>query len=89
MQSFSDTLRDHPQAKQLLENQNAIRQVLASPETRKLLQSLQKKSAGQLQSAAQAALAGDPSALNQVLRDLASDPQAKQAMDRLEGALQK
>ena len=87
MQSFSDTLRDHPQAKQLLENQNAVRQVLASPETRKLLQSLQKKSAGQLQSAAQAALAGDPSALNQVLRDLAADPQAKQAMDRLEGAL--
>ena len=85
MQPLSDTLRDHPQAKQLLENQNAVRQVLASPETRKLLQSLQKKSAGQLQ----AALQGDSSALNQVLNDLAADPQAKQAMDRLEGALHK
>ena len=89
MQSFSDTLRDHPQAKQLMENQNAVRQVLASPETRKLLQSLQKKSAGQLQSAAQAALVGDPSARNPVVRARAADPQAKQAMDRLEGALQK
>lgn len=89
MQPLSDTLRDHPQAKQLLENQKAVRQVLASPETRKLLQSLQKKSAGQLQAAAQAALQGDSSALNQVLNDLAADPQAKQAMDRLEGALHK
>lgn len=33
MQPFSAPLRDHPQAKQLLENQAAIRQMLANPET--------------------------------------------------------
>ena len=47
MQPFSAPLRDHPQAKQLLENQAAIRQMLANPETQKLLRSLQKKNAGQ------------------------------------------
>ena len=46
MQPFSAPLRDHPQAKQLLENQAAIRQMLANPETQKLLRSLQKKNAG-------------------------------------------
>ena len=51
MQPFSAPLRDHPQAKQLLENQAAIRQMLANPETQKLLRSLQKKNAGQLKSA--------------------------------------
>ena len=35
MQPFSAPLRDHPQAKQLLENQAAIRQMLANPETQK------------------------------------------------------
>ena len=62
MQPFSAPLRDHPQAKQLLENQAAIRQMLANPETQKLLRSLQKKNAGQLKSAAQSALQGDTAA---------------------------
>lgn len=84
MQPFSAPLRDHPQAKQLLENQAAIRQMLANPETQKLLRSLQKKNAGQLKSAAQSALQGDTAALTQVLNELAADPQAKQAMEQLQ-----
>lgn len=47
MQNFADQLSSNPQAKQLLENQKAIRQMLANPETRKVLQSLQKKNVGQ------------------------------------------
>ena len=43
MQNFADQLSSNPQAKQLLENQKAIRQMLANPETRKVLQSLPKK----------------------------------------------
>ena len=43
MQNFADQLSSNPQAKQLLENQKAIRQMLANPETRKVLQSLQKR----------------------------------------------
>ena len=49
MQNFADQLSSNPQAKQLLENQKAIRQMLANPETRKVLQSLQKKNVGRLQ----------------------------------------
>ena len=79
MQPFSAPLRDHPQAKQLLEN----------PETQKLLRSLQKKNAGQLKSAAQSALQGDTAALTQVLNELAADPQAKQAMEQLDQTLNK
>ena len=85
MQPFSAPLRDHPQAKQLLENQAAIRQMLANPETQKLLRSLQKKNAGQLKSAAQSALQGDTAALTQVLNELA----AKQAMEQLDQTLNK
>ena len=70
-------------------NQAAIRQMLANPETQKLLRSLQKKNAGQLKSAAQSALQGDTAALTQVLNELAADPQAKQAMEQLDQTLNK
>ena len=63
--------------------------MLANPETKKLLQSLQKKNVGRLQSAAQAALQGDTSALTGVLNELSSDPQAAQAMEKLENAMNK
>ena len=77
------------QGLKLLENQAAIRQMLANPETQKLLRSLQKKNAGQLKSAAQSALQGDTAALTQVLNELAADPQAKQAMEQLDQTLNK
>ena len=81
MQNFADQLSSNPQAKQLLENQKAIRQMLANPETRKVLQSLQKKNVGRLQ--------GDTSALSSVLQELSSDPQAAKAMEQLNKTLNK
>ena len=83
MPNFADQLGSNPQAKQLLENQKAIRQMLANPETRKVLQSLQKKNVSRLQAAAQSALQGDTSALTGVLQELSADPQAAKAMERL------
>ena len=83
MQNFADQLSSNPQAKQLLENQKAIRQMLANPETHKVLQSLQKKNVGRLQAAAQSALQGDTSALSSVLQELSSDPQAAKAMEQI------
>ncbi|MCI5499341.1 MAG: hypothetical protein MR419_07440 [Clostridiales bacterium] len=83
MPNFADQLGSNPQAKQLLENQKAIRQMLANPETRKVLQSLQKKNVNRLQAAAQSALQGDTSALTGVLQELSADPQAAKAMERL------
>ena len=89
MQNFADQLSSNPQAKQLLENQKAIRQMLANPETHKVIQSLQKKNVGRLQAAAQSALQGDTSALSSVLQELSSDPQAAKAMEQLNKTLNK
>lgn len=83
MASISDQLKENPAAKQLLANQKAIRQLLADPETRKVLSSLQKKNSAQLQAAAQSALQGNSSALSGLLQELSSDPQAAQAMQKL------
>ena len=58
MASISDQLKENPAAKELLANQKAIRQLLADPETRKVLSSLQQ--------------------------ELSSDPQAAQAMQKLD-----
>ena len=49
MASISDQLKENPAAKELLANQKAIRQLLADPETRKVLSSLQKKNSAQPQ----------------------------------------
>ena len=89
MQKFANQLSSNPQAKQLLENQKAIRQMLANPENRKVLQSLQKKNVGRLQAAAQSALQGDTAALSSVLQELSSDPQAAKAMEQLNKTLNK
>ena len=68
MAPSSDPLKENPAAKQLLANQKAIRQLLADPETRKVLSSLQKKNAAQLQAAAQSALQGDTAGLSGLLQ---------------------
>lgn len=83
MASISDQLKENPAAKELLANQKAIRQLLADPETRKVLSSLQKKNSAQLQAAAQSALQGNSVALSGLLQELSSDPQAAQAMQKL------
>ena len=84
MASISDQLKENPAAKELLANQKAIRQLLADPETRKVLSSLQKKNSAQLQAAAQSALQGNSSALSGLLQELSSDPKAAQAMQKLD-----
>lgn len=84
MASISDQLKENPAAKELLANQKAIRQLLADPETRKVLSSLQKKNSAQLQAAAQSALQGNSSALSGLLQELSSDPQSAQAMQKLD-----
>ncbi len=84
MAPSSDPLKENPAAKQLLANQKAIRQLLADPETRKVLFSLQKKNAAQLQAAAQSALQGDTAGLSGLLQELSRDPQAAQAVQKLD-----
>lgn len=87
MSNLSDQLNATPKGRQLLENQAAIQQMLSSPEAQKVLKKLQKKDTSQLQSAAQAALKGDTAALNGLLNDLSSDPEAKKAIEHLNQTL--
>ena len=89
MDDLTKALNNNPQAKQLLADQKAVRQLLNSPETRQLLQSLQHKTAQRLQQAAQSALQGDTAALSGVLEDLAKDPQAAKAMEQLDQTLRR
>ncbi|MFR6380614.1 MAG: hypothetical protein ACLUNZ_13380 [Evtepia sp.] len=77
MASISDQLKENPAAKELLANQKAIRQLLADPETRKVLSSLQKKNSAQLQAAAQSALQGNSAALSGLLQELSLGPSGR------------
>ena len=83
MQSLTEQLGQTAQGKQLLENQAALQKLLRSPDTRKVLEHLRAKNEGQLQAAAKSALAGDPTALRKLAEDLARDPSAAAAMERL------
>lgn len=77
------------QVQDLLQNQAALRQTLNHPETQKVLRQLQKKDTSQLQAAARAAMAGDPSALSGILQDLSRNPDAAKAMEELNRKLSK
>ena len=83
MPSLSEQLGETVQGKQLLENQAALRQLLSSPDTRKVLQLLREKTETQLRSAARSALAGDPTALQKLAEDLSRDPAGAAAIQRL------
>ena len=84
-----DQLHQIPQAQKLLKDQAALRQVLSNPDTQKVLAQLQTTDTRQLQAAAQAALKGDASALNGILRKLSQDPEAAKAMNALNKKLSK
>ena len=79
---------DPQQVQDLLKNQ-ALRQALSTPETQKLLGQLKKQNPAQLQAAAQAAMAWDPSGLSGLLQTLSRDPDAARAMDQLNRKLSK
>ena len=83
MPTLTEQLGETPQGRELLENQAALRKLLASPDTRKVLQLLRERTGEQLQSAARSALAGDPTALQRLAEDLSKDPAGAEAMERL------
>lgn len=72
---------------ELRKNQAALQQVLNSPDTKKVLAQLQKTDTARLQSAAQSALQGDPSALSGILEKLTGNPETRKAMESLNKTL--
>lgn len=76
-----------PEASALLRNPTALKQLLQSPETRRLIALLQKQ--GNLQSAAQQAKKGDARALQAMLSELQSSPEGGDALAQMAQKLQK
>ena len=83
MPTLTEQLGETPQGRELLENQAALKALLNSPDTKKVLQLLRAKTEEQLQSAAKSALAGDPTALQKLAEDLSRDPAGAEAIQRL------
>lgn len=82
MQNSSDTLGKAPKKQQA-----ALRQMLTSPDTRKVLELLRGRDAGQLQSAAKSAMQGDASALTRLVEELVQNPEAAAAMENMNRTL--
>lgn len=80
---YEPSLDAAQEAKKLLNGNSAIRQALNSTEAQQVLKVLQSKDSARLQAAAQAALKGDSSALSGIIGELAQNPEAGKAIERL------
>ena len=73
-----------PQASQFLQNQAQLRQLLQSPDTKKLLEMMQQGYGSKLQQAAQSAKQGDPSHLLEMVQQLMNDPEGAKAVENIQ-----
>lgn len=78
-----DALKRDPKAAQLLGDQAALAALLQSEEAKTLAGLLQRMGGAGLQQAAQAATAGDASALNDILKKVQADPRGAKAMEAI------
>lgn len=78
-----DALKRDPKAARLLGDQAALAALLQSQEAKTLAGLLQQMGGAGLQQAAQAATAGDASALNDILKRVQADPQGARAMEAI------
>lgn len=89
MRQSSAPLDAAKEAQKLINSNASIRQALNSPDARQILKVLQSKDTARLQAAAQAALKGDPTALNGILGELSQNSDAEKAMERLNQTMNK
>lgn len=78
-----------PEARELLKDTARLRQMLSSPEVRRLAELLNASSGGNLRQAAQSAQSGDSSQLEQMMRSLSSTPEGARLIAQLQGKLGK
>ena len=70
-----------PQVARLLRDRHAVEQLLQSPDTKLLMELLARQ--GGLKGPAEAAMKGDPSALQGMLDRLRQDPKGAEVVERL------
>ena len=78
-----------PEAQALLKDTARLRQMLSSPEVRRLAELLNAFSGGNLRQAAQSARGGDSSQLEQMMRSLSSTEEGARLIAQLQGKLGK
>ena len=78
-----------PEAQALLKDTARLRQMLSSPEVRRLAELLNASSGGNLRQAAQSARGGDSSQLELMMRSLSSTDEGARLIAQLQGKLGK
>lgn len=84
-----DALKKDPAAAQLLGNPAALKSLLSSPETQKLVSLLSKAGGDSLRGAAQDAAKGRPDALMGLLNQVMGSPEGAQAAQAFQKKTQK
>lgn len=84
-----DALKQDPQAARLLGDPAALKSLLSSPETQKLVSLLNQAGGESLKSAAQAAAKGKPDALMGILNQVMGSPEGAQAAQAFQKKTQK
>lgn len=79
-----EALKKDPQAAKLLGDPAALKALLSSPETQKLMSLLNQKAGSGLQAAAQAAAKGKPEELMGLLNQVMGTPEGASAMEGLQ-----
>lgn len=78
-----DEMFNSPEAANLLKNKEALLNLCNSQDAQQLIQLLKQTSGGSLQSAADAAMKGDPSELSKLVNDLTQTPEGAKAVSNL------
>ena len=86
MPDFKELLRSE-QAKRLMKDQSAIRQLQDAPESRRLMELLGQQAGGDLEGAASAAAEGSPAQLMGAMQKLLRDPESKKLLEQLSQSL--
>ncbi len=87
--SQKNAFMNSPDAAALLKDQAALKTLLSSPETRRLMSALTKQNGAQLTAAAKQAKAGDTSALSAMVSNLAATQEGSRLLNQLEQSLKK
>lgn len=82
-------MMNSPEATALLKDKAALKALLDSPETKKLISALSSKNGKQLNAAAAQAKNGDVSALSAMVNDFAASREGSMLLNKLQGELPK
>ena len=83
LQSELDRLAENPTAAALLKNQPLLKRVLNSPDTKRLMALFQQHSGSSLQSAADSAVKGDTTALQNLANHIMASKEGAQLIQQI------